>query len=258
MAAKQEEALPVPCRTCGAPMEEASAALHGEVEMKCTHCGATETLPAEPSERVRVVRRRLQQLAWTRQNVEGSAIAVSRAIESWKWAALGSAILYGVTICHQVVTAFEHSDSAITAHLLLGPFMQLAILICTFTGGIMGMRAYAAAVRPGLLAFVPREAGAAPRCRCCGGDLPRGGGAGVFVQCTFCQTPNLLSSALAERKQEDLDRELRARRDQAAGVGVALAAAQKTVTRATAIGAIAGMAISLASYSLLVEWLAAP
>lgn len=253
-----EQGVPVPCRRCGAAMEEANSAdLYNEVRMRCGFCGDTETLPADQGERVLSLRRRLAQLRWSQQNSEAAAVAIATAIEQYKFVALPMVVIVCALSCLvQLPAAFEGPfDASRVLTSSLGPLISFSVMAAVFGGSLLGLIGYRREMRPAFLAFPPSRSGARMRCRVCGGDLPAGP-SGAFVPCRYCSAPNLVTAQIATRRAEDLARELEVHRARAAGVAARLDLAQQRMLRMSYLGFAVGMggAILLSSlgYVLLV------
>ncbi len=241
------ELVPTPCRRCGAPMSETNAgAIYGSVEMVCTFCGSEEKLPAEPAERVRALRQRLQQIAWTEQAVEAPALSAARALEAWKSMVLpGMAVVAGLPILVAGLQLAEREDLTLGSVLsaAFAPLVGLAVVCGVQLGSFLALRAYQRELAPALLAFAPSAPDGAVRCRRCGGDLPSVARK-AFVTCGFCTAQNLVTPELARRNAADLDRELELHRARAAGMTSQVVTAHAKLRKRMSIAAVAGAGLA--------------
>lgn len=252
MYVQPSEQIPIPCKRCGAPMrEEAQVAVLAAPRVLCGFCGATETLPAEPAERVRALRTRLAQLRWAEQAEEAPAIALSRTLEMWKQHSLpmvlGMGALMLVASGIQAVSVLSGDLSPLTvARVVITPLGGIAVLASVTLGFLWGMREYARDVRPALEARPPREEGSPLRCRACGGDLPSRGLEG-FVACAYCNAPNMVTPAIAQERRVRLDRELEGFTRRMAGQRIRMDEAASRYKRRlyTAMGIGVGISLTL-------------
>ena len=219
------EQVPIPCRTCGAPMrEKESAMVIGPIVVECSFCHATEELPRDLAERVRGLKSRLAKIRWAEQVEEGPAIAIAQTIESWRKHTLPMVgamvvfllLMFAQSVFHQ--SALPYASAARTIASVVFGLLQYALILGAVLGGTWwALRLYKRDVQPSIEARAPLAEGAPLRCRSCGGDLPRDGLHG-FVRCAYCTAENLVTDAIAQERQRKLDAELKVRQARAAGM----------------------------------------
>ena len=197
-------------------MEEANASDLYNVAMICRFCGETETLPANAADRVLAVRARLQKIAWARQNADAPALAIAQAIEHYKRMAIPMVLFVVCMPCLMRLPSFLEGpvDGTHALTYAMGPLISVVMMVAVMGGSLAGIVSYRRELRPALLAFPPSVEGAPLRCRVCGGDLPSAP-SGAFVKCRYCAAQNLVSADVAQRRAEDLQRELDAHQAQA-------------------------------------------
>ncbi len=221
--------VPIPCKTCGAPMKEmVPANVLEPVKVRCDYCHASETLPGDQGERAKALRTRLFQMKWAEDAAKGPALAMAQVTEKGYWIAviLFLSLFLGFQIFQQyqertrLVERIATLPREVQEQTIKGattPFGGFSI--GAMTGVMLGCIAmwvtYRKAVRPTLLARAPLHPNQPMRCRHCGGDLPQQT-LGAFISCRFCQAQNLVTNDIARNQAALLEKEIKEYRQRAA------------------------------------------
>lgn len=214
-----------------------------DLSLRCRFCGALDRLPPDELGRALEIRGRLAMVASRVAQVASNEQALASIFERrgafWSvmgpWPVLALVVTgYALFSAWSTLEALPASvpddvrvDLAVAA--AYGPFFVIGITVSFPIALLVGRMSYARNVRPKLAARPPLYAGAAMRCRACGGNLPlaRDG----FVTCTFCNTQNVLAADLVGDVSRGLEAELAGYRAQASGMSAGMTVASTHMTR---------------------------
>jgi DNA-directed RNA polymerase subunit RPC12/RpoP len=223
----------IPCGRCGAPMREVNdgdtSHLAATVPMRCSYCGAVEQLPVDAQQRVLALRSLRIQRRWAEDAATGPALTYLKIVEGDTMFlapyAMAAVMLVAMYVLTRPASLFPIGVIAGSA-------------VATFLALRIARPRLRRTLGPLIRAF-PGVPGRPQRCRRCGGELPATTHA--FVECTYCNAPNLASRAVAAANAAALvDRRSEAlayARDTTDEV----AAAGRFVSRALYVAAVVGM-----------------
>ena len=213
------------------------AGVHGAmVAVQCSHCGTTDTLPAEASARVHALRLRLESLWWAKDTLYQQDVHYCRRVEGVWISGTFKAMLGPLSIIVALGGGMVASTGDPRAILFS---LGLLAMLLTLVGGMMGgflvaRRRYRECIRPWILARFPSRPGTPARCHCCGGGLPEIQDA--FVTCTYCTATNLVPPMLADERRRSLEQETAVYRARAAGATQSIAQQLVYMRRAITTG----------------------
>lgn len=207
----EQQALTAHCTRCGAGVPLTLAGpLPG-----CRHCGNTQPLSAEIAAKLSAVRGRLEQRAAQHRQMTSMLIAKAAGFHGMTIAiTVTSWLLFG-----GMALGFALSGEADLPTLMFGEVrgMDLAGRWWTLFGVAVGFPASIVALgvttfwlrglAAGALPLAPTHAGAPPRCRCCGAELPDGA---ALRRCRFCGADCLVLGEHYQKVEGDLDSALSA------------------------------------------------
>lgn len=220
-------------------VEEPSLHAHDTVVVRCDYCQSREELPADMARRVITLRQRLTAIRHAQQALEAPALAIASLAEQYPRMIAPSVVIMVAVAGLSSAQVFSYAltapaTGAIRAQLVLsalaGPLQLGFMLVSAFGGAIVGLRQYAAELRPALEARPP-VAGHTYRCRACGGDIDAGPRHGAFVSCPYCGAQNLLGKTSASHRAAQLEREIAEYRARAQGQQPVIAQAAERYKR---------------------------
>ncbi len=238
--------------------ESGPARLVGPVEIACPYCGLRENLPEHQAQRVMALRARLAQLRAAKEAEEAPALAYARTIQMFKGSyglMMGGVMLFiivtsvgnGVSQVHSALTN-DAFDLDTKRELLLDgvifPVFSLGVSLGIAVAYVFSLRKYKQAVEPRLRAKAPLQEGQPARCRSCGGNLPTSQVSSAFVQCSYCNASNLITSELASDRLRILQEETREQQQAASGVLARVTEASASFQTYWYLGAGAGVAFT--------------
>ncbi|HEY4158925.1 MAG TPA: hypothetical protein VGM29_12540 [Polyangiaceae bacterium] len=232
------DGTPIVCRNCGGGME-----LAADSSITCRYCGARDLLPPDELGRVLEIKNRLtlaQQRAASLRGVDGALASIFEdrgaflRVSGLYFAV--AALVFGSTLVSFANTVLPNVDKLPSGALLemaassaLGPLLVLCIGLSFSVALWRGKGHYRKTVRPLLLARAPQIAGAACRCRACGGELPRAERADV--RCVYCDTTNLIPKELHGAQAQALFDQAEAARQKLRALNVATISIARTMRR---------------------------
>ena len=241
------EGTPVPCKRCGAPTH-----VQPDLALVCRFCGTPDRLPQDTLARVLEIRGRLAMAASRVAQVAATEAALASLFErpGAFWTVMGPwpllAVLVTTNAAFGLVTRLGALPDSVPDEVrvdlvvgaLYGPFFVIGLAVSFPFALLVGRFTYRRRVRPLLAARPPTYAGAAMRCRACGGDLPQAREA--FVTCRYCASPNAIVPGMTANAARALDEEIAGYRARASGAlaGTTVAATHMTRTLVLAFGAV--------------------
>lgn len=257
------EQWPVPCNRCGASLRMTGqpSPYGGAVMMACPFCQAVEHLPAEASERVRVAHERVALLRMAMDAAEAPARAMDALMRRKPW--IGGMVVGGVMGLNMVSSLVGNRASLERAGATMAADDRWKLMFQSWAMGLGGigfalggyvgwwlaLKSYRAAVEPTTWARPPLTPQGAARCRCCGADLVMQWGA--TVTCGYCNTQNVLSRELIDRRDALLSEETFMHQQRAAGVIQRGNVAHQNFSRWWWVGGLAGAGAMVALAALL-------